>query len=143
MAKNDWFGWGAAFRVLLVGITMLSLLFARNKVHRARESSLEGNRRSTSIAVVSFATNTSTSVSVSVKSSVCFDDVPSPKLQKFVDPLPILRHVNVSDGQQHVMKAYKTTQVSKILHTLDLYFYLISIHILPAVEFCSDMRNDL
>jgi hypothetical protein len=57
-------------------------------------------RQSVSLAVTSSST-----------ASVCFRLEESPFLEQFVDPLPILYHINVSDGLQHVLKAFKTNQV--------------------------------
>lgn len=44
-------------------------------------------------------------------SSVCFQMSPSPKLAFFVDPLPTPPSINVSDGRNHVIKAFKIKQV--------------------------------
>ncbi|CAM6084814.1 unnamed protein product [Calypogeia fissa] len=96
-------------RLLFVGLVVMLLLFVRTKVQRSRESLPEGKRTSMSVTLISSGTSYEAN-KVSVRGSVCFVDIPSPNLLKFVDPLPFFHHVNVSDGQQHVMKAYKSTQ---------------------------------
>lgn len=110
MTKHDLFGLRGASRLLLVGLLVTVLHFAGSKLHRSRDLALEEDRRSVSVTAVSHGTNKSETVLV--RGSVCFRDIPSPVLEKFVDPLPILPYVNVSDGQLHIMTAYKTTQVS-------------------------------
>lgn len=98
--------------LLSVGLLMM-LLYARNQFHRSRESALEGERRSVEVTVdAAYGAKASMKATVTKSRSVCFNEDPSPNLEQFVDALPIIPHVNISDGQQHVVRAYKTTQVS-------------------------------
>ncbi|CAM6095253.1 unnamed protein product [Calypogeia fissa] len=110
MTKHDWFDLRGASRLLLVVLLVTLLHFSRSKLHRSRESALEESRRSVSTLSTAVSHGTNKTDALSVRGSVCFSKPKSPDLEKFVDPLPILPYVHVSDGRLHIMIAYKTTQ---------------------------------